>query len=88
MGWLIAIASYLLLLTLVCLFLRGGSLREIPQPQSAAIDTLLLKQVQCDSAVVLESECHDEWAGETYTYPRPRQRYRIPIQRSCHPQKS
>jgi hypothetical protein len=66
MGWLIAVAAYLLLVLLVCLFLKGGSLREESQPQRVVIDFLLLEQMRSDSAATLDWEWRDDWAGETH----------------------
>jgi hypothetical protein len=64
MGWLIIIGAYLFLLVLICLFLRGGALREYAQPHNIAIDLLLFEQMQSDSAVVTEPAFSGEWGRE------------------------
>jgi hypothetical protein len=64
MGWLIVIGAYLFLLVLICLFLRGGALKECTYPRSVEMDLLLFEQMQSDSAVDTEPAFSGEWGRE------------------------
>ncbi len=66
MAFLIAIGAYLLFLVLVCLFLKGGGIRESPKPQPADVEIDPLEPMQSEppSMIAFEPECLGEWSGK------------------------
>ncbi len=66
MGWLIAIGAYLLLLVFVCLLVRGGAIRECPQPAQANVELESLQPMQAEAVptMAFDPETFSEWSGE------------------------
>lgn len=66
MVFLFAAASYLLFLVLVCLFLKGGSIRKSPEPPGAhpEFDTSQAMQIEAPLAAVYTPEYLIEWTEE------------------------
>jgi hypothetical protein len=74
MMFLISIGTYLFLLVWVCLFLKGGGIRESPKPPQLAdigISPLHPMQFEAPSTVAFEPVFLGEWGDEVALFMAP-----------------